>query len=371
MNYNSIQEIFDAGITNMQVIRNNSRNDDSTDTLNGVSWFKFNNVVASNIYVSGNTWFGFGTNSEQLRVNRRDTAVWWEYREEGTLFNLYKFLKIRWKGVSVYNQDVNSHNYMYEYDVILWDTGDISLHMISFPSNNFDGTFNLQVGNQTVTYSKPTAEKPDVTFYTQNDSGTSFVAVSEVISTLHTEEELFLIGSGSSIYTIENGVLVELQEKVLTKQVFLNHGLQFAYRPTGEDLLQLKDPVLYYFDADASKLHVVEAKMKAVPPTQVLQTDDYFMNEEFYVNGVKDVSIVSTGDVKFAFSFDRGMSWEIYSGGSWIQPDNPSQWMTPDVVKGISEEVLTSKFLETRRFRIGVRISGSDASVTSVVVNYK
>ena len=63
MNYNSIQEIFDAGITNMEVIRNNSKNDDGVDTLAGVDWFTFNGKVSSNIYVSGNMFLGFGTNS--------------------------------------------------------------------------------------------------------------------------------------------------------------------------------------------------------------------------------------------------------------------------------------------------------------------
>ena len=95
MNYNSIQSILDAGTTNMTAIRDNIRNDDGTDTLTGVDWFKFNGVVASTIYVSGNTWFGFGANTNQLNLNRRDTVVLYEYREEGTLFELYRFLKIR------------------------------------------------------------------------------------------------------------------------------------------------------------------------------------------------------------------------------------------------------------------------------------
>ena len=100
MDYNSVQDIISAGISNMQCIRNNTKNDDGTDTLVGVDWFTFKDTVAQNIYVSGNSWLGLGSSSEHLKVNRRDGAVYSIYREEGTLFNYYKFLKIRWSGYS-------------------------------------------------------------------------------------------------------------------------------------------------------------------------------------------------------------------------------------------------------------------------------
>ena len=48
MNYNSIEEILSAGTSNMTVIRNNTKQDDGTDTITGVSWFTFNGVTASN-----------------------------------------------------------------------------------------------------------------------------------------------------------------------------------------------------------------------------------------------------------------------------------------------------------------------------------
>lgn len=96
--YNSIEEIFAAGIDNMEVLINNISYDDNVFTASGADWLKFNNVTVANVYVSGNTFFGFGTNSEHLKVNRRDTKMWYLYRdltsEEGTweiAAQLYRF----------------------------------------------------------------------------------------------------------------------------------------------------------------------------------------------------------------------------------------------------------------------------------------
>ena len=103
MNYNSVEEILSAETANMTVIRDNSKNDDGTDTVTGVSWFNFKGKVASTIYVSGNSWLGFGASSEHLKVNRRDGAMYYLYREEGTLYNHYRFLKIRFSGYTSYS----------------------------------------------------------------------------------------------------------------------------------------------------------------------------------------------------------------------------------------------------------------------------
>ena len=81
----------------MTVLRNNVAQDDGVDTIVGVDWFKFNNITASNIYASGNSFIGFGANAEHLKVCRRDTKMFYLYRQEGTIGNT-KFLKIRWEG---------------------------------------------------------------------------------------------------------------------------------------------------------------------------------------------------------------------------------------------------------------------------------
>ena len=70
-NYTRLQQLLNtaAGMTQS---RAGSKNDDSTDTVPGAAWFKFNGAAANNLYVNGNLWVGFGVSNEQLKIWRRD-----------------------------------------------------------------------------------------------------------------------------------------------------------------------------------------------------------------------------------------------------------------------------------------------------------
>lgn len=167
--YTLIEDIIND-TTNWTQLRNNSKNDDSTDTYTGVNWFKFRGITASNIYISGNTWFGFGSNSEQLKVNRRDTAVWNFWRQEGTICG-YNFLRMRWDGYSHYSQ--TSSSYRLTYDVILLETGDIVLNIVTWPTSSADG-INQLVANSSISFS-PGQDHKKFTFRAQDQDGNTFI----------------------------------------------------------------------------------------------------------------------------------------------------------------------------------------------------
>lgn len=150
-NYTNIQSAIDAGTTNMTILRNNSKNDDGTTTYaTGIDWFKFNGAIVSNIYSSGNSWIGFGTSSEQLKVNRRDCAVWYEYSETGTIGRC-RFYRFRWRGYSYYS--TTAANALQEFEFFLFDTGQILLNFITVPTSYTDGANTLVCGSSTVSYS--------------------------------------------------------------------------------------------------------------------------------------------------------------------------------------------------------------------------
>ena len=88
---------------NMEHLVINTRHDDDVMQFVGADWFSFNGTPISNIFVSGNSFIGLGTNAEHLLVCRRDAAMYDFYREEGSLFGAYRFLKIRWEGYAQYN----------------------------------------------------------------------------------------------------------------------------------------------------------------------------------------------------------------------------------------------------------------------------
>ena len=92
--YDSVTAMMNT-TENMEHLVINTRHDDDVMQFVGADWFSFNGTPISNIFVSGNSFIGLGTNAEHLLVCRRDTAMYDFYREEGSLFGVYRFLKIR------------------------------------------------------------------------------------------------------------------------------------------------------------------------------------------------------------------------------------------------------------------------------------
>jgi hypothetical protein len=175
--YQTIAELLST-TANMTVIRENSRNDDGTDTLTGVDWFLFKNQVATNIYVNGNGWINFGSAYEGgLKVNRRDQALWYLWREEGNIQNSNnKFLRIRWRGYSYYNTTVSTA--LLEFDVVLCSTGDIILKIHTWPTSYIDGTNQLEAASN-VHYS-PSSSMLEFSFIHQDEQGNYFTLESGI-----------------------------------------------------------------------------------------------------------------------------------------------------------------------------------------------
>lgn len=325
MNYNSIEEIFSAGTTNMEVLRNNTKQDDGTDTITGVSWFDFNGTTASTIYASGNSFIGFGSSSEHLKVNRRDGAMYSLYREEGTLYDYYKFLKIRWVGYSRYNQ--TSSAYAVEYDVILWDTGDISLHMISIPTSYNTGTYSL-VASSTYTYTVSDS-MPDVTF-TKTDDG--FTVSNNIINLEMPYERRYLIRAGSDYYTITDNVLTQIEVTDITSATFLNYGI--TSMPTFSLLTGLSNPEILYW-AEKNSVSLSNLTIKGTPPFPQL----LHYNVETIPSGtsIYKVEAFDFENAPITVTFDEGTTWKYYNNG-WITASAESEGMTPHTLKNISQE---------------------------------
>lgn len=98
MNYNSLTSILKSGIENMNFVTDTSSN------IEFVDWFSIQGSVDNNIWASQDSafslWFSGIDTSLTLEVNSRNGSIYSIYREEGTLYNYYKFLKIRWEGTS-------------------------------------------------------------------------------------------------------------------------------------------------------------------------------------------------------------------------------------------------------------------------------
>lgn len=324
MNYNSIQEILSAGTTNMTVLRNNSKQDDGTDTVTGVPWFTYNGTVASTIYASGNSFIGFGNSVEHLKVNRIDGALWYLYREEGTLYGHYKFLKIRWKGYSRYNQ--TSSGYALEYDVILWDTGDISLHMISIPAAYNNGTYSLVAGS-TYGYTVST-NSPDVTF-TKTESG--FNVQNNLINLMIPFR--YLVRDNSNYYTIMNDNLSSITVATLSSDIFENFGT--VNIPPASLLENLDNPEILCWTKSESTQLTKGLILTATPPLpQIVYYEPQTLTNH---TSIDKIECIASADVLLSISTDDGQTWKYYNN-AWLDASSETEGMSTDTLLSLTAE---------------------------------
>ena len=357
MNYNSVQEILNAGTTNMTIIRNNNKQDDGTDTITGVSWFTYNGSVASTIYASGNSFIGFGSSNEHLKVNRRDCALYSLYREEGTLYGYYKFLKIRWKGYSAYNNTGTS--YAVEYDVILWDTGDISLHMVSIPTAQNNGTYSL-VASSTYTYTVSTSN-PDITFKKTNSGFTVTNGIIDLQISMR-----YLVRSDSNYYTITNDVLSEIQVAELTSDVFRNFGIEFI--PSISLLNELSNPeILFWTEVDGWVLND-GLIVKGTPPLPYFVYYDAV--DMFGYNGIEKLYCIASSDALFSVSIDDGQTWKYYDNGTWVTALTDLHGMFLNVTESITPTAWSEIITPSTTCKFRCVLTSVTSHVSKIYIKY-
>lgn len=132
----------------MTAVVNNVKHDDDVVRVTGVDWFTYAGKTASTIYVSGNNFIGFGQNSEQLKIWRRDGAIYYVYRQEGTLTSGKRFLKIRVEGYVYYSS--TSSSYALKYEVFLIEGQTLFVNVIQRPtSSSYTGTSSITDGKTT------------------------------------------------------------------------------------------------------------------------------------------------------------------------------------------------------------------------------
>lgn len=134
--------------TGMTAVVNNKKHDDDVVSVTGVDWFTYAGKTASTIYVSGNNFIGFGQKAEQLKIWRRDGAVYYIYRQEGTLTSGKRFLKIRVEGYVYYSS--TSSSYALKYEVFLIEGQTLFINVVQRPtSSSYTGTSSITDGKTT------------------------------------------------------------------------------------------------------------------------------------------------------------------------------------------------------------------------------
>lgn len=283
-----------------------SANDDSTDSVTGVDWFLFNGVTASTIYVSGNHWIGFGVSSQQLYVCNRDGKCYYLYRQEGQLSDGTRFLKIRWEGYTVYSSTSSSCRLIFE--LFLFDNNDMFLNVVQTPTgSSYYGTSQLVCNGVTTPYSvcDGTGGGKNICFFHQDTEGKEWTIAYEAYQKTDVYTDAYLIRSGSSYYTIEDGALKQVEMEVPTSACFYRFGTPDI--PDGTLLLELVNPEVLFWTNNPSDSLMMKAELTVFPYPQSLV--GYADMESETIKGIKLLAAEYSGTIGVKTSYDGGTTY--------------------------------------------------------------
>lgn len=292
-------------------------NDDTTVTLPDMGFdFKYNGSVVRQLRTSGNSWVGFGSATEHLKINRRDASynkLYYALEIEGGK----KTFRIRWEGNASYS-NWNANDLIWE--LTLFETGVIRLVVEKIPNSGTNSFDNPNVETQTLTLSNGSS----LIFFPGTADGKNYTIYYNSNYILANEKYLMVDDEG--IKTFSSGLWIKVSDLPLTEEMFLSFGLdnipQSYAGITG-------NPKLYFYSDDTKKAnptkYILETKeVVTSKPKVIKQRSDFLIPSSKNISSITvDTSFVrrdsngnpisTNGAIKLAISFDSGNSYYTFN----------------------------------------------------------
>ena len=252
------------------------------------------------------------------------------------------------------------------WDLLLLDTGDIVLRFETTPTNtSYLGECTLVTGSGNIAFT-PTAGGI-VTFLHQDDTWTAFVLSQDLPVLLDPYNRRYLItDANDNLYTIEDGVLLKLNETELTAEVFETYGIQDI--PDGALLLTLTDPTILYWHDSQNRFPPFTASYTGVPKPQIIYSENIDMSDSSIL-GIEKVTVDCDDSALFAVSFDAGESWWTYIGSTWARLSEETSGMSKAALEAVSTNAWAEKAI-TGQLMYRFVISGENGYVRSITTDY-
>lgn len=317
MNYNTVESIFSAGTTNMtSVFHGEYGTSDDMFYIKAPAWMAYNDQKIDSIACE-RSWYQFFSSVEGFS-DTNNAGSWWRmyigcrgetrtsdcYVEEGTLYNYYKFLKIKWEGY------VERGSYALKYDLIFWSTGHVSLKFYIINSR-YQGTYQARYKNVYKDF-KPYTSKPLTIAFT--DNGPEFEE--KLFSPPIPEEIRYLIKDEEVLYSYSEEELIKLNSTEVNKAIFLQHGK--TKLPRVEILEGLKNPqLLMWTDKTDFELYF-GLQVTGEPKKKFFYYDPIELPEGWIFKDMMLIGDLSTTTL-YQVSFDEGTTWKFYNGHEWLE----------------------------------------------------
>ena len=280
----------------MTAVVNNKKHDDDVVSVTGVDWFTYAGKTASTIYVSGNNFIGFGQNAEQLKIWYRNGAIYYVYRQEGTLASGKRFLKIRVEGY-VYHSSTSS-SYALKYEVFLIEGQTLFVNVIQRPiSSSYTGTSSITDGKTTTSLNISTSSTVPISILVKN-AGVSQEITYEKYSDL----------------VIASITVSKMPDKTTyyQKELFDKTGLEISGTTSTGETVSVTDYELLGFDSSSAgtkpitvtssgktttfEITVLEVSIIAISVTTMPTKTNYHIGKEFDSTGIVVTATASDGN---------------------------------------------------------------------------
>ncbi len=282
--------------TGMTAVVNNTKHDDDVVSVTGVDWFTYAGKTASTIYVSGNNFIGFGQNAEQLKIWRRDGAIYYIYRQEGTLTSGKRFLKIRVEGYVYYSS--TSSSYALKYEVFLIEGQTLFINVVQRPtSSSYTGTSSITDGKTTTSLNISVSSTVPISILVKNAGSAqevSYKKYSDVVIT------------GISITTLPD------KTTYYQNELFDSTGMIVTATTNAGSTVEISDYEVSGFDSSSAgtktitvtasgktttfDITVSEASITAISVTTMPTKVNYHIGKEFDSTGIVVTATASDGN---------------------------------------------------------------------------
>lgn len=268
-------------------------------------------------------------------------------------------------------------------DFTLVESGKIDLNYTVSSENNYDKLYVIVDGTTVLTKSGTVS----FTDYSQeleagahtlvfqyakdgsNSTGSDAGAIGKLIITgvQPPYDRKYLIRSGSTLYTVAEESLSELEATDPTAETFRTYGVDDI--PAGSLLVGLSDPEILYWHDSTDDLPTLSMAVTGTPPTpQIVTTNEQDMSDSTIL-GIQSATVDASEDVLFAISFDGSTTWKAYDGSQWVTVDTDNAGMTKATFEQIGLEAWKEVITSTA-YRLRFALMSTDSFVKSVVINY-
>ena len=183
-----------------------------------------------------------------------------------------------------------------------------------------------------------------------------------------TFERFYLVrDANDKIYTITDGTLTALTETEATASLFRTYG--FDELPDGALLVGLTDPEVLYWHDSTDELPTLSLTVKGTPPLpQVFTSEPMDLTHES-IAGIGHAAVDASADVRFAISFDDGVTWQAFDGSAWFDVSDTAPGMLASTMNAITAEQW-SGIVQLTAYRLRFWLPNVTAFVKSVVIHY-